>query len=178
MTEQNNRGEGTAIYRYKLEDSFVSELYKFSKIHQYDHRKDFKEAWNVWTEENEDIVSKETRRLVNLGYDGDIMDKIFKSARYYFRKKSTEKREPVQRRDYISCDKEFLELIDNHIKTSVKSNKQYKPSTGFVDFCNNESILLKEEVGKLFKLGLTDAREIHNKIKKTYKNRYFILINS
>ena len=86
------------IFRYKFTEEFTIELYKFSKIHQYDHRSDFKEAWNIWTEENEDLVDEEIRRLSNLGYDGDILDKMFKSARYYFRKKSTEKKEPQKRR--------------------------------------------------------------------------------
>jgi len=36
------------IFRYKFDNEFTEHLYKFSKIHQYDHRKDFKEAWNIW----------------------------------------------------------------------------------------------------------------------------------
>jgi len=69
------------IYRYKFTDDFTSELFKFSKVHQYDHRKDFKEAWEIWMEDNDDIVNNEVRRLTNIGYDGDIIDKMFKSAR-------------------------------------------------------------------------------------------------
>lgn len=81
-----------AIYRYKFTNEFMNELFKFSKIYQYDHRKDFKEAWDKWMDENDDIIDEEVRRLKTLGYEGDIIDKMFKSARYYFRKKSTEKR--------------------------------------------------------------------------------------
>jgi len=93
----NNRGNETneftvSIFRFKFSDCFVNELYKFSKIHQYDHRKDFKSAWDTWLEENEELVNEETQRLSRLGYDGDAEDKMFKSARYYFRKKSTEKK--------------------------------------------------------------------------------------
>ena len=77
------------IFRYKFSDEFTGPLYQFSKIHQYDHRKDFKEAWNIWIEENDDLVNKEAKRLSELDYKGDIIDKMFKSARYYFRKKST-----------------------------------------------------------------------------------------
>ena len=36
------------IYRYKFTEHFMEELYEFSKIHQYDARKDFKEAWKIW----------------------------------------------------------------------------------------------------------------------------------
>ena len=44
------------IFRFKFTEAFMEDLYKFSKIHQYDHRKDFKEAWTKWIEENDDIV--------------------------------------------------------------------------------------------------------------------------
>ena len=80
------------IYRYKFTADFMNELYIFSKVHQYDHRKVFKEAWEVWIEENDNIVTSEVKRLTELGYDGNIIEKMFKSARYYFRKKSTEKK--------------------------------------------------------------------------------------
>jgi len=160
------------IYRYKFREEFVDELYKFSKIHQYDHRKDFKEAWQLWIEENKDIVSDEVRVLTNTGYDGDILDKMFKSARYYFRKKSTEKKEPVKRRKYFGLSKSVLDAMDNHI---TKDN--YKPSTGFELFCSSHGELLKEEVSRLITLGFTDSDETHDKLKKTYKNRYFIFIS-
>jgi hypothetical protein len=114
------------IYRYKFIEEFTCELYKFSKIHQYDHRKDFKEAWNIWIDDNQGLIDEEVRRLTNLGYNGDILDKMFKSARYYFRKKSTEKKEPQKRRVYIGVEKELLEAIDKHIIQNI-NNKDYKP---------------------------------------------------
>jgi hypothetical protein len=164
------------IYRYKFTDEFTSELYKFSKIHQYDHRKDFKEAWALWIEENDDIVSKEIRRLTELSYEGDILDKMFKSARYYFRKKSTEKKAPKERRDYVSVSKTFLEIIDNHVKKNI-NNPDFKPSSSFDAFCKEHIGVLGEEVKLLCKNGLTDSQEIKDKIKKTYKNRYSVIIS-
>lgn len=162
------------IYRYKFTEELTNELYNFSKIHQYDHRKDFKEAWDNWIEENEGLVGEEVRRLTNLGYDGDILDKMFKSARYYFRKKSSEKKEPQKRRCYIGVQKELLESMDKHIMNNI-NNKEYKPSEGFALFCKENIEILKEEVARLWNCGLTDHIEIKNKIKKTYKNRYFML---
>ena len=164
------------IFRFKFTDDFTNELFKFSKIHQYDHRKDFKEAWNLWTENNDDIVSDEIRRLSNLGYEGDILDKMFKSARYYFRKKSTEKKEPIQRRNYLGVQKVLLDAMDEHIQSKINL-EDYKPSDGFVEFCKSYMELLKDEVKNLCKNGLNDTNEIKNKIKKTYKNRYFLLIS-
>jgi hypothetical protein len=164
------------IFRYKFTDLFTKGLYQFSKIHQYDHRKDFKEAWNVWIEENEELVNTEMKRLTELDYKGDILDKMFKSARYYFRKKSTEKREPQKRRSYVGIQSQLLEAMDKHINAN-KKNDNYRPSTGFDDFCKQNIDILKVEVVNLCKSGLKDSEEIKNKIKKTYKNRYFMSIN-
>ena len=54
------------IYRYKFTNEFTCELFTFSKIHQYDHRNDFKEAWNNWIKDNDELVDKEVKRLVEL----------------------------------------------------------------------------------------------------------------
>ncbi len=163
------------IYRFKFTEEFMEVLYEFSKIHQYDERKDFKEAWKIWVEENETIINQETTRLNDLGYKGDILDKMFKSARYYFRKKSSEKKQPMQRRPYISVNRELLDAMDNHIKKNI-FDKDYQPKTGFISFCRTNEIVLKETLVKIFEQGVTDSEIIQEKIKKTYKNRYFILI--
>ena len=164
------------IFRYKFADEFTCELFKFSKIHQYDHRKDFKEAWKTWLQENEEIVEEETRRLKNLDYQGNIEDKMFKSARYYFRKKSTEKKAPTERRIYVGVQKGLLDAMDEHILSKIES-KKCKPSESFDDFCKNNIDLLKEEVTLLCNNGNINSAEIKQKIKKTYKNRYFLLAN-
>ena len=164
-----------SIYRYKFSDAFTEELYKFSKIHQYDHRKDFKEAWENWVDENAEIISQEVKRLIEISYDGDILDKMFKSARYYFRKKGTEKKEPKRRCSYIGTAKELLDAMDNHIHSNI--SKEFKPSIGFEEFCKENIELLKEEVNRLISCNIKDSTEIKKKIKKTYKNRYFVIIN-
>jgi len=166
----------TVIYRFKFTEEFMEDLYKFSKIHQYDDRKDFKEAWKVWTEENETIIDEEMRRLLNLGYEGDVLDKMFKSARYYFRKKSTEKKEPRQRRHYISVNRDLLDAMDSHIEDNIYDDN-YQPKTGFITFCKDNEKLLKDTISKIFEQGIKDSELIEDKIKKTYKNRYFMLTN-
>ena len=174
--ESVNNDINKNIYRYKFTDEFTTELFKFSKVHQYDHRKDFKEAWEIWMEDNDDIVNNEVRRLTNIGYDGDIIDKMFKSARYYFRKKSTEKKAPLERRDYVGTQKDMLDAMDYHIKSKI-NDPNYKPSDGFDEFCKSNLDILKEEISNLCKNGFTDSNEIKQKIKKTYKNRYFLIIS-
>jgi hypothetical protein len=164
------------IYRFKFTEEFMVYLYNFSKIHQYDDRKDFKEAWAVWTEENDDIIDGEMRRLLNLGYEGDVLDKMFKSARYYFRKKSTERIEPKQRRQYISVTKVLLDAMDRHIENNIYDDN-YQPKTGFITFCKDNEILLKDTISSIFGQGIKESELIEYKIKKTYKNRYFMLTN-
>ena len=176
-TEISDSGLPTVIYRFKFTEDFMEELYKFSKIHQYDERKDFKEAWKIWTEDNQDIIDEETTRLNNLGYDGDVMDKMFKSARYYFRKKSNEKKEPKQRRQYVGVNKELLDAMDIHIEENIEDTN-YQPKNGFVEFCKDNEILLKEVISNMIEKGLNNTEEIQNKIKKTYKNRYFMFIKN
>ena len=101
---------------------------------------------------------------------------MFKSARYYFRQKSTEKKAPKERRDYVGSRKELLDAMDKHIKD--QSNKpDCKPSDGFDEFCKANRDVLNDEVKMLCKNGFNDAVEIKNKIKKTYKNRYFLIVN-
>ena len=165
------------IYRYKFTYEFTEELYKFSKIHQYDDKNDFKEAWNIWIKDNDDIVSQEVRRVTNLGYNGNIITKMFKSERYYFRKKNTEKKQPIERRNYVGVQKEILDSMDKHIETNIKNNSKYKPADAFHSYCNEHTDVIKVEIKNLLKLGLNNPNEIKNKIKKTYKNRYFLLTN-
>ena len=163
------------IFRYKFSEPFVADLYNFAKIHQYDDRVGYKEAWGIWVEDNKEMVSRECERLMSLEYEGDILDKMFKSARYYFRKKSTEKKAPAERRNYVAVQKELLDAIDTHIKNII--SRDSKPSDGFDDFCKNNKDILNEEIKSLCKNGMTDSNEIKNKIKKTYKNRHFLIVS-
>jgi len=166
------------IYRFKFTEDFMEELHNFSKVHQYDHRKDFKEAWVKWADDNEDIISKEVERLKSLGYLNDdiVDDKMFKSARYYFRKKSSVRPEPKQRRQYIVVDHELLDKMDFHIISNIY-NDDYKPKTAFVMFCKEYKVVLQQTILTMGEKGVFDAKIIEDKIKKTYKNRYFMLTN-
>jgi len=173
------------IYRFKFTQDFMEELHQFSKIHYLDNRKDFKEAWVKWSEEEEkkDLIEKEIKRLNDLGFHGDILDKMFKSARYYFRKRednNSKKTGVVEnsQRNYHCCSKYLLEIMDKQIKNLIlEKDKEAKPSIAFLHFCKENKELLKEEIESLFKSGFTDVKEIQNKIKKTYKNKYFSIIH-
>jgi hypothetical protein len=101
---------------------------------------------------------------------------MFTSARYYFRKKGTGKKAPQMRSTYIGTQKDLLDAMDNHISLNV-NNSSFKPSSGFTDFCKTHLELLQQEIELLIKFTIIDSNEIKKKIKKTYKNRYFMIIN-
>ena len=156
------------IYRHNFSKELTVLLRDFSKIHQFDDRKEYKVCWEGWVRENDDIIQKEIERLSEINYQGDILKKMFNASRYYFRKKSSEKK-PVERKVYKSCNKELLIAIDEHIKT----NTELKPSDSFDDFCRNNIEIIKTEIVHLIRQNYSEYKEIQNKIKKTYKNRYY-----
>ena len=164
-----------SIHRYKFTQLFMDELYKFSKVHQYDERKLFKESWTIWIEESHELIKNEEDRITKLGYEGDVLDKMFKSARYYFRKKTSIKPDPKERRKYVSLNKEILEEMDKDILRGL-NNKKFKPSEGFDNFCEKNTDLIKKEIELLLDKKI-ESEDILLKIKKTYKNRYFMLIS-
>jgi hypothetical protein len=77
---------------------------------------------------------------------------------------------------YIGIQKELLDAMDNHISMNYNQT-WYKPSTGFTHFCKENVDLLQQEIELLIKYNVVASDEIKNKIKKTYKNRYFMIIN-
>jgi hypothetical protein len=160
------------IFRFKFNEDICEKLNNFAKIHKYDKVKDFKEAWILWVEENNEIIQNEIRFLNNLGYEGDIIDKMYKSARYYYRKKVDIKKEPKKRRNYIKIqDKDFINEVDKHIKNSCINGK-IKPSKNFNEFCELNPELINHQINTLN--NELSNEEIILKLKKTYKNRYFL----
>ena len=174
-----NEFSGTTheIYRYKFSTDFMKILLQFAKIHQYDDRHTFKEAWKIWIEENSDDVESEIRTLNTTGYTGDIIDKMYKSARYYFRKKDTSAKEAKKRRVYISLNKEFLNVMNMHVQKFCVDEKN-TPAEGYEEFCQTHKAELSDEVTHIFKAGIIDAKDISAKLKKTYKNKYFQLTHT
>lgn len=165
--------EDTKIFRYKFADSVVDEVHRFAQLHRGDDRHKFKDAWKEWVENNREFIQTETQRLVELGYQGDILDKMFKSARYYFRKKGTKKKEPTERRVYVTVSKDILSTVDRHISENMRNNG-FTPANGYDDYCNNNKEVLIEWISNL-RSEEFGSKEIQDKIKKTYKNRYYVL---
>ena len=97
---------------------------------------------------------------------------MYTSARYYFRKKGIVRKEPCNRYTYINLEKEILKTMD----TYINENKNMKPSNGYVSYSQTFSELLNKESIRLNEKEQIDSESINNKLKKTFKNRYYILV--
>jgi len=94
----------------------------FTEVHRYDDRKTYKEAWTAWLAHDEiaAILKAEVERLTDLGYKGDVADKLFKSGRYYFRT-----REPTVPHTPPSV----AQRHDRAVGTSTQRHKRSKGTT-------------------------------------------------
>ena len=164
----------STVFRFKFSNEFIDELQSFAKIYQYSDRSTYKEQWNLWVQNNDELIDSECRRLKTIGYDGNIIDKMYRSGRYYFRNKNTTLKEPKQRRKYVSIDCEIIESMDNYIKEYVLvDNSTIKPSELYNSFCESHKSSITDEIERLKQMELSN-NDIIVKFKKTFKNRYFI----
>lgn len=144
------------IFRHKFSQDMIDELFRFAKIHQYEDRETFKESFHNWAVDTEEMIAQETDRLRANNYRGDIMVKMFKSAKYYFCHKSMVEIPPVKRKVYTGADQTLLDLMDSYILTTVYN---LPPKYGFIQFCEVHS------------KDVADAR-----LKKMFKNRHFRIV--
>jgi len=180
-------------YRYTFTPEVTEQLSIFAQVHQHDERKQFKEAWKNWIEEDEikPMVLAEVDRLQQLGFDGDVIDKMFKSVRYYYRKKSNEPTVQPQRKIYESMPQTVLKQIDEHIQKQITEHvlgkqqvddnivsiSRISPAKGFDNYCNE----FKTDILQLLQEQNQDNEPITNalvedmitRLKKTYKNRFY-----
>jgi hypothetical protein len=185
-------------YRYTFQPDLVNEIGVFSKIHQYDDRKTFKEAWEDWIQDDNinSLINNELKRMRQNCYEGDLMDKLYKSARYYHRKKKTTDDKPEQKRkEYVSLDTEILENMDNHIRSKIKEHlhllnieeqdenskiaiSKISPADSFMDYCDKNKDILLNHLWQNYstldnKITKNNGKAVLDKFKKTYKNRFY-----
>ena len=191
--EASTQKKQKPIFRFNLSDEMVDALLDFSKMHQFDHRHAYADAWNEWKSAPHisKMLADEIERLQNLDYRGSaecIEKKIFKSGRYYFRNKSFIKVPPKTRGKYISVSKELICAMDEHIARGINNNDNDNnddqtpppPADLFSEFCKRRVDILKMEIDRLIDLEQfsEDPALIIAKIKKTYKNRAFQILKS
>jgi len=170
MSSLVSMGEGK-IYRYTFTVEFQKKLIQFTNIHKFDDATIFREYWDEWLIANDNLILAEIRNLQNKGYTGDAKSKMYKSIRYYYKNKIDKKAKPKKRRVYISLERDILDAMDEHID----KNQTIKPAAAYLSFYNNDSNkqLLNNTLTDIINSGL-DKTDAEFKLKKTYKNRFFL----
>lgn len=178
MLQQNNNNIQTLRFVYT--DEITELLNNFANEHHNDERKKFKTEWNNWVqyEEIKDKLNNEIDRLKQLGMEDDIMDKMFKSVKYYYCKKLQNKIKPPSRpklqvKNYTTLSYKILTRMDEHIysfinfqaeennkinKKNEKNKKKISPAEAYNDFCNENKEILLEEIIEYRKKVLLEQR--------------------
>jgi len=175
--------------RYKFSKEITDLLGNFAKLHQYESSKEYKESWNNWIKEDEIAhqLEEEQSRLVKQGIIGDVMDRLYKSSRYYYRKKIHKpESEPKSRKKYEGLSKDVLRNMDAQIIREINGNidvsenekvvSRFTPSKSFESYlnenpdCVDNLILEPSESAEERRIQKTNVLQ---KLKKTYKNRFY-----
>lgn len=182
--------------RHTYSEEVVEQLSSFAKVHEYDGRKEFKEAWHKWMEEPDikNLIVTELARLTLNGLTGDILDRMYKSARYYYRKKGGEAvTEPTIRKEYEGLPRTVLKTIDDYIYSEINRNIAETEKGGgnhiititaaksFTTYCKLHYDVISDllpPVNNEANCNVnTNMREelkkVTDRLKKTYKNRFY-----
>ena len=112
-------------FRFTFSEEVTQELYEFNRIHQYVDKKIYKESWETWRDAHQSLLEKETERLKQMGFEGDVLGKLYHSSRYYIRnqfvKSKPEKK--AERKVRTIVPKSLLREMDEHIKNHSYSCK-------------------------------------------------------
>lgn len=203
--------------RFVYTDEITELLNNFAKKHYTDDKTKFKKEWNDWINEEKikEKLNKEIVRLQTLGLDDDVMDRMFKSVKYYYCKKLQNRLKPSSKpksqvKNYTTLSSRILDVMDDHIywfinkqhkdlyneqqkehqkeaEKDKQKKKVYSPAEAYEHFCNeNKSALLEEIIEYRKRVLLEQQLEkklddrlnpdiLSEKIKKTYKNRFYII---
>jgi hypothetical protein len=169
---------------FNFSDHVIHHLSYFAELHKHDDRKTFKAKWEKWiqTPDISKIIQTEIEYQYQRGFTSDVLDKMFKSVRYYFRKKSPKPNEKTQRKQYITLSSIFLETIDKHAIEIIKSYSvvnnniliaNISPANAYANFCETQQTIIYDQIKYLVNILTYD--DICEKMKKTYKNRFHLI---
>ena len=166
-------------YRFKFNQEVLESIEGFSKKHANDNCHDFASAFDLWKIANKDLISKESDRMVNLGFKGNIELKMYKSARYYFKNKAMKKTQlkkntknkSTSKKNYISRNPEFFSFIECYIlEHRLKASTLYDK---FINEIDSDIVsIIQREITRLKSFDLTEE-EAKKKIHKTFNNAYY-----
>ena len=161
------------LHHFNYSDDFANRLATFAKAHLEDNSKVFKKEWQTWKDVNTALIQQEIAKMQSDGFQGSVEDKMYFSARYYYRKKAIrdnentesqiEEPEPtLPRKKYELFDKTELSQMNVHILSQIYNAMndggidQLTPSKSFANYCEQYA----------------DSAECE-RTKKTYKNLYW-----
>jgi len=80
-----------------------------------------------------------------------------------------------KKRTYITIQKELLKIMDTHIMNGLQDKLTvFKPEHGFDNFHENHVTSIRTEIQRLLTNYNFEPTQTIDKLKKTYKNRYYI----
>ena len=175
--------------RYKFRPEIIYLLSEFAKMHQHEGSKDYKESWQNWIAESEISreLEEEKSRLIKQGMTGDVLDKLYKSSRYYYRKKINKSDDtPKERKKYEGLTKEILHKMDAHIIREINGSidlleddklvSRFTPSKSFEMYLKENPSIIEELIPNMSTTAeerrIETTRAIQ-RIKKTFNNRFY-----
>jgi hypothetical protein len=190
------------LTKYAFSDEFSHEIHAFSKEHYQEPLKVFKESWQTWisipdiqTAIQNEIAFIKSKHFS--GTDDDIMQKIYISARFYYRKKEKKEKKIMdtivdhddlnhKQKLYIGFSQGFIQFMDTYIQKQIVSASHNKDiikisqKESFQQFTlthiseiKNELFILKEKYDALEQDFV--SLDIAQKIKKAYQNRFYTI---
>ena len=166
-------------FRYQLGDEILASLRPFAERHALTTSAEFKSHWDLWCTMNATLIDTEAARLKDQGYNGDTHGKLYRATRYYFKNSppSLEQSRRSNRCVYITLAPQLLQAMDEHLRTFVSSDSA-KPAALYQHFLATRTDLvplLTTEIQRMLVQGGFDNARALAKVKKTYKNRYFLM---
>lgn len=174
-------------FHHNFSEQIAERFMYFATLHRYDDRKAFKEAWQKWIQE-EDVaadIQHEIHTLESNHYSGDILDKMFKSVRYYYRKKPITPKPPITRKEYVALPVSILESMDKHIIETMIQHTNPQTTQCSISPAKAFDLYMKQLPQTNTNTTEQEQEQDQNegepaqtidvpKYKKTYKNRFFI----
>ena len=172
MPDPNQKVE-LKLHHFNYSDDFANQLATFAKAHLEDNSKTFKKEWQTWKDANSALIQQEIAKMQSDGFQGSVEDKMYFSARYYYRKKAIRDNETADshiqepeinhpRKTYEMFDKTELSQMNTHILSQIYNAMneggidQLTPSKSFANYLEQNANSAECE-----------------RTKKTYKNLYW-----
>tara|TARA_Y100000385_G_C12906717_1_gene556627 strand:+ start:151 stop:777 length:627 start_codon:yes stop_codon:yes gene_type:complete len=167
--------------RFDFSDDCKRVLENFSVSNQTADRKYFKEQWNILIKKEKELFETECNLLKERGFKGDPWDKLFKSARYYHRKKASfvKTKGLSQSRTYIKGSNALIQCVKIHINSIAnlpsKEDQQYTMSyqEALRNFLETNKEVLINELRQIKEKQGGLEENIGKKIKKRYKEQFY-----